>query len=253
MPQKPTRKPARSSLRALTGGWSGCSWAGDGTGRRRYHSRVVHGAKKDARRLLTKFQREIDQGEFVEPSDRPLEDYLTEWLRTSVAARVSGKSASDYESLARRHILPGLGMRKLSQLSSADVQRLYNDLLGRGLSPRTVRYVTRSCTLHWTKRCAGGSSPATRPRWLTSPATGRGRCGRFPRRSWLAFWTRPARTGTSCSGCSSQRLECGPASASLLSGPTSPETGCGSSAISYVRRMGAGSSRSPRRRGRAGR
>ncbi len=124
----------------MVSGWSGCSWAGTPADRWRYHNKTVHGTKKDAQRYLTKSQRENDLGQFVEPSDRPLEIFLQEWLAGAVAARVTAKTASDYASLLRLHVTPTLGNRKLSHLASADIQKLYTGMLERGLSARTVRY-----------------------------------------------------------------------------------------------------------------
>jgi len=112
----------------------------DARGRRRYHNKTVHGTKKDAQRYLTKAQRDNDLGQFIEPSDRPFETFLQEWLAGAVAARVTAKTASDYASLLRLHVTPSLGDRKLSQLASVDIQKLYTGMLERGLSARTIRY-----------------------------------------------------------------------------------------------------------------
>jgi integrase len=112
----------------------------DTRGRRRYHNKTVHGTKKDAQHVLTKAQRDLDLGQFVEPSDRPLGSYLKDWLAGSVATRVTARTAADYASLLRLHVLPVLGDRKLSQLGAPEIQRLYTCMTEQGLSPRTVRY-----------------------------------------------------------------------------------------------------------------
>ena len=137
---KRTRKPGQVIPKGPNK-WLARAFLGRGAdGKRRYHSRVLRGSKKDAQRYLNKVHREIDLGEFVEPSDQPLRDYLSEWVESTLAARVTPKSRSDYESLMRLYIEPALGDRKLSQLSSAEIQRVYNGLIERGLSARTVRY-----------------------------------------------------------------------------------------------------------------
>jgi integrase len=112
----------------------------DATGKRRYHGRTIRGTKKDAQRYLNKALRDIDLDQFVEPSDRPLEDYLRDWLTGSAAARVTERTASEYEALLRLHIIPPLGDRKLSQLTAAEIQRVYNGMTERNLSARTIRY-----------------------------------------------------------------------------------------------------------------
>ncbi len=137
---KRTRKPGQVIPKGPNK-WLARAFLGRGAdGKRRYHSRVLRGSKKDAQRYLNKVHREIDLGEFVEPSDQPLRDYLSEWVESTLAARVTDKSRSDYESLIRLYIEPALGDRRLSQLTSAEIQRVYNSLIERGLSARTVRY-----------------------------------------------------------------------------------------------------------------
>ena len=113
----------------------------DAKGKRRYHNHTVHGTKRDAQRYVTKVLRDQDLGQFVEPSNRPVGEYLEEWIDTIVEARVTAKTATDYKALVRNHLKPALGDRKLSQLSAAEIQRHYNTLLEKGLSARTVRYV----------------------------------------------------------------------------------------------------------------
>ncbi len=45
----------------------------------------------------------------------------------------------DYRADLRRHVLPALGNRRLSDVRRGDVQRLVDDLVARGLAPSTVR------------------------------------------------------------------------------------------------------------------
>ena len=86
---KRTRKPGQVIPKGPNK-WLARAFLGRGAdGKRRYHSRVLRGSKKDAQRYLNKVHREIDLGEFVEPSDQPLREYLSEWVVSVVAARVS--------------------------------------------------------------------------------------------------------------------------------------------------------------------
>lgn len=137
MARKPGQIIARGKDKYLVRAYLGR----DARGKRRYHNHSIHGTKKDAQRYLTKVLREIDLDQFVEPSNEAVADYLAEWLKTSAGTRVTERTATDYESLIRRHLVPPLGDRKLSQLSAPEIQRVYNAMLERGLSARTVRYV----------------------------------------------------------------------------------------------------------------
>ena len=113
----------------------------DARGKRRYHSKTIHGTKKDAEAYLTKVLRDRDLGTFVEPSSVAFTDYFEEWLEQSARPRVAPKTLQDYRALVDRHVLPALGTFRLSQITAFDVQRLYNGLVDGGLSARTVRYI----------------------------------------------------------------------------------------------------------------
>lgn len=110
------------------------------TGTRLHHNKTLHGTKKDAQRYLTRVLRELDTGAFVQPTARTLNDFMRECLDGPVKQRVRDKTLEDYEGLAKRHILPLLGHRRLDQLTPAEIQAAYGKLAVKGLSARTIRY-----------------------------------------------------------------------------------------------------------------
>lgn len=112
----------------------------DASGKRQYHSKTIHGNKKDAQAYLTKVLRERDLGEFIEPSRITLSEYLDEWLKIAVKPRVEEKTYNDYSDRLRLYIKPPLGGFKLAKISPEQIQIIYNGMIERGLSPRTVRY-----------------------------------------------------------------------------------------------------------------
>lgn len=112
----------------------------DSNGKRKYHNKTIHGNKKDAERYRNKILREKDMGTFVEPTRDKLSEYLEKWLETVVKNRVREKTLKSYEQLVRIYINPSLGEATLSRLSPEEIQEFYNDMLERGLSPRTIRY-----------------------------------------------------------------------------------------------------------------
>ena len=80
-------------------------------------------------------------GSFVEPTKMTLNSYLDHWLETAARPGVRQRTYDGYEGLLERHVRPPLGDRRLHQLTPIEIQALYSDLLTRGLSSRTVRYV----------------------------------------------------------------------------------------------------------------
>ena len=111
----------------------------DGAGKRRYVNRTVHGAKKDAQRVLTALlQAKNTDMLSVEPARRTVAAWLDEWLEL-VRPRLGVRTAYDYARTIERDLRPVLGGIRLAKLSSADVQRFVNDLTARGMKPNTVR------------------------------------------------------------------------------------------------------------------
>ncbi len=136
------RDPAR-------GTWTVVVDASDiGAATRRQVRRRGFRTERDAQRALTEVLAELDHGTYVAP-DLPttLADYVEgTWLP---ALRVRRRRPSTLESYRRNleiHVLPRLGRRPLCKVLTADLDRLYADLLAgadgrRALAPRSVRYI----------------------------------------------------------------------------------------------------------------
>jgi integrase len=109
------------------------------TRRRRYLSRTVHGPVRQAQTYLNKVLREHDLGRQLDGAHIPLDAYLDRF-ETAAKSKLREKSYRDYHRLLRRYVRPILGERMLSAISPLDVQAVYQRLVERGLSARTVRY-----------------------------------------------------------------------------------------------------------------
>ena len=109
-------------------------------GKRKYHSKTIHGTKKDAERYLNKILVQRDTTGFIEPSKELLETYLKRWLEVVVKQRVAPKTYEGYIDYVNGYLIPGLGKVTISKLDPLQIQVFYNSMLDKGLSPRTVRY-----------------------------------------------------------------------------------------------------------------
>jgi Phage integrase, N-terminal SAM-like domain len=71
--------------------------------------------------------------------DAPLtvQAYLELWL-AHARGRIRAKTYEGYEGMLRLYASPAIGARLLTDLDSLTVQRLYGELLARGLSGGTV-------------------------------------------------------------------------------------------------------------------
>lgn len=109
-------------------------------GKRRYVAKQIKGTKKDAQKYLNNALREVDSGTFVEPTSLTINSYLDRWLEAAARPRVSRRTADGYEALLKRYVREPLGHRRLDKLQPLDIQKVYGDMLTRGLSARIVRH-----------------------------------------------------------------------------------------------------------------
>jgi integrase len=112
----------------------------DAVGKRRYFNKTITGTKKDAQKYLTGKLREKDLGTFIEPASISLTEYLDKWLADNAKQKVRGQTYCSYDIMLT-YVKDALGSRKLSDIKTLDIQKFYNALSAKGLSPRTVRYV----------------------------------------------------------------------------------------------------------------
>jgi integrase len=110
------------------------------TGKRTYVGKALHGGLRAAQAHLNKMLAERDLGRNIRSSRQTLGQYLDHWLDICARPRLRAKSFRDYSILLARYIRPRLGSRPLGDISSAEIQTLYSELLKRELSARTIRY-----------------------------------------------------------------------------------------------------------------
>ena len=110
------------------------------TQKRRYLNQTVHGGLRDAQAHLNKMLSERDRGRNLESSKQTLNQFLDRWLEVCAKPRLRAKSLRDYEGLLRRYVRPRIGTKVLPAISAFDIQTLYQELLDRRLSARSIRY-----------------------------------------------------------------------------------------------------------------
>ncbi|MBL8777533.1 MAG: tyrosine-type recombinase/integrase [Acidimicrobiales bacterium] len=110
----------------------------DASGVRRYVERTVRGTRREAERELSRLLVEVDEGRHAAAAPITFGELLDRWL--DVKRRlVEPKTIESYEWVARKYVRPALGERKVASLRPIDLDELYSELHGRGLSARTVR------------------------------------------------------------------------------------------------------------------
>ena len=113
----------------------------DANGKRIYRNQRVTGTKKDAQKVLTAMLQKLDTGELLfNPSLLTVKAYLENWLEDIAKPRLGRKTIGSYTHYMQHKVIPQIGNRKLARIEPRDIQKIYNGLLDRGLSPRTVHY-----------------------------------------------------------------------------------------------------------------
>jgi len=112
----------------------------DTNGKRKFHNKTIKGTKKDAQKALNSMLRDADLGLLGNSQKQTLNEYLDVWLETIAKPRLQYRTFKDYGDLLRRYVRESLGNIKLSDLKAVHIQKLYGQMLERGLSPRIVRY-----------------------------------------------------------------------------------------------------------------
>lgn len=110
------------------------------TGRRLYKTETCHGTRKEAEARLRDLVREYDQGTLTVGTKKSLNEFLQQWLETA-RQRLRERTWEDYRSLCKYYLQKKLGRLPLDRISPLEIQRAYNEMMGRGLSALTVRKV----------------------------------------------------------------------------------------------------------------
>lgn len=112
----------------------------DINGKRKYHSKIISGKKKDAENKLIELSQQNSLGLLSDARNQTLNDYLDLWLKSVAKPRLGYRTFKDYEDLLKRYVREPLGKIKLCDLKAVHIQKLYGDMQERGLSARMVRY-----------------------------------------------------------------------------------------------------------------
>jgi integrase len=107
-------------------------------GRRKY---MYGGTREEVRRKLALALGAQASGDFADARGRTVGVFLDQWLAEVAKPSVRHWTFKGYEVHIRLHLKPALGRLPLDRLEPAHVQRLLNEKLRSGLSPKSVRYI----------------------------------------------------------------------------------------------------------------
>jgi hypothetical protein len=102
--------------------------------------KTVYGGVRIAERELAKLVNSVDSGKIVADVGT-FGELLDRWLEHCEALGRSPTTLREYRRIAEKVIRPDLGRLKLSKLTAAHLDRLYQKLTENGAKPATVRRV----------------------------------------------------------------------------------------------------------------
>lgn len=113
----------------------------DSSGRRLRDYITVNGTKKEAQQILTEKLNEFNKGTYIEPSQMTVAEHLEQWVETYAKPNLSPTTVRGYLVNINKHTLPYIGTVPLQKLVPLQIQRMFDQLQGKSLSPRTIKYV----------------------------------------------------------------------------------------------------------------
>lgn len=124
----------------------------DGTKQtRQYSGFATKKAAEEARKITIG---ELVNGTYVVNNNVKVKDFLDYWLEYDIRRRAQSSNTYDtYSNIARNHIIPILGNKKLIEVNKGDVQRLYKDRAE--FSKHIVRLVktVMNVSFHYAVKC----------------------------------------------------------------------------------------------------
>jgi len=90
---------------------------------------------------LKKIRRDFDDGLLIRDTNVTLIELFERWFEDIMRNQIAPSTFSNYQTVVRMHVLPGLGKKKLVELTVSDVDKLLSLKTDSGLSPSTVRRI----------------------------------------------------------------------------------------------------------------
>ena len=121
-----------------------CTTGFDSLSGKQIQRTVTGKTKKEVAQRLRELTSEVDSGQYIQPSQTTLADWLTVWQQNYLTA-IKPSTAFLYRRKIDLYIVPYFGKVTLSALNTTMIQRFYNELLNptklgvRPLSAKTVK------------------------------------------------------------------------------------------------------------------
>ena len=149
MPRKSNTRAAygAGSIRQRPEGlWEARVTVGSNPGTGKPIRRSIYGDTQAAvRKEMTAVLRDVDRGTYQTPSKMTVKIWMETWLDIFCTG-LKPLTVSAYNTAMKTHIVPAFGAMPVQELKGIHVQKLFNDMLEAGKSPKTVK--NKAAILH---------------------------------------------------------------------------------------------------------
>lgn len=108
------------------------------TGKRIRAYKNVKSSKKEARSVMHRMITEMEQGIIAKKTNKNVGQWMDEWL-SSYMPNIEETTRIGYKTKIRCYIKPAIGDILIQSLRAEHVQRMINDMIAKGLSPKNIR------------------------------------------------------------------------------------------------------------------
>lgn len=108
------------------------------TGKRNRAYKNVKGSMKEVKSIMHKMITEMEQNMIIKRTDKTVGEWMDEWINEYLP-NVEETTRIGYKTKIKCYIKPAIGEILISSLRGEHVQRMVNDMLARGLSPKNIR------------------------------------------------------------------------------------------------------------------
>lgn len=100
---------------------------------------IYAATQEEVQKKLREVLRQIDRGEYVEPSKVTVSQWLDTWYNVYGLPRWRDNTASVHQDSIRLHVKPALGKIALQKLRVDQIQRFVNEQAEKGFAPATIK------------------------------------------------------------------------------------------------------------------
>ena len=109
------------------------------TGKRNRSYKTVKGTKKEATAEMRRLIYEVEHGKSLKQSPLTVREWIAKWMDLYITPYIAETTRVGYMTKLKCYIHPMLGEIRIKSLRAEHVQRMVNDMLAKGLSPKNIR------------------------------------------------------------------------------------------------------------------